>query len=170
MTDNSTEDTPELKKLKEKARGRQVMTHNGRTVYEWEQCVDEVHIYIQPPPEVKKDMLDINIKPKSLSVGIKGSPPFLNENLFSTIEGDSSFWMIEDGELHIQLQKMRRGETWHSALKGHGQLDLFTEQEVQKKIMLERFQDENPGFDFSGANFSGNCPDARSFMGGAKYV
>ena len=29
----------------------------------------------------------------------------------------------------------------------------FTKSEVQKKLMLERFGEENPGFDFSGANF-----------------
>jgi len=27
---------------------------------------------------------------------------------------------------------------------------------------------QNPGFDFSQAQFSGNCPDPRSFMGGIR--
>jgi len=40
---------------------------------------------------------------------------------------------------------------------------------VQKKMMLERFAEEHPGFDFSGAEFSGSAPDARAFMGGVKY-
>jgi hypothetical protein len=35
--------------------------------------------------------------------------------------------------------------------------------------MLERFTEENPGFDFSNAEFNGNVPDARNFMGGVKY-
>lgn len=169
MAADPSEETPELKKLKAKARGRQAVKFQNRTIYEWEQTVDEVHLYIDPPPGVTKDALEIVIKPKHLQIGLKGNPPFINEDLFSLCELDSSFWMIEDGELHLQLQKVRRGEMWHSAIAGHGQLDMFTEQEVQKKIMLERFQDENPGFDFSQAQFSGNCPDARSFMGGAKY-
>ena len=29
---------------------------------------------------------------------------------------------------------------------------------------------QNPGFDFSGAEFNGEVPDARSFMGGVKYT
>ncbi|KAJ1433812.1 hypothetical protein B484DRAFT_394350 [Ochromonadaceae sp. CCMP2298] len=33
--------------------------------------------------------------------------------------------------------------------------------------MLERFQEEHPSFDFSGADFNGQVPDARDFMGGA---
>ena len=49
------------------------------------------------------------------------------------------------------------------------QLDASTKQEAQKKLMLERFQEEHPGFDFSGAEFSGAAPDPRTFMGGVKY-
>jgi hypothetical protein len=29
---------------------------------------------------------------------------------------------------------------------------------LKKKMMLERFQEEHPGFDFSGADFNGNVP------------
>merc|ERR1712039_529467 len=163
------EESPELKKLTEKARGRQEFKYDGRTVYEWEQTLDEVHIYIQPPEGVTKHHLDIKIEPRRLKVGIKGNPPFLNEEFFSVAEMDSSFWMIEDGELHIQLGKVRKAETWASALKGHGQLDMFSEQEVNKKLMLERFQEEHPGFDFSQASFSGQAPSARTFMGGVHH-
>lgn len=35
-------------------------------------------------------------------------------------------------------------------------------------MMLERFKEEHPGFDFSGADFNGQVPDARTFMGGMK--
>ena len=44
---------------------------------------------------------EIVIKPKHLTVGIKGNPPFLDENLGSTCITEESFWMIEDDELHI---------------------------------------------------------------------
>ena len=40
--------------------------------------------------------------------------------------------------------------------------------ETQKKLMLERFQAEHPGFDFSNAEFNGAAPDPRTFMGGMK--
>ena len=58
---------------------------------------------------------------------------------------------------------------WSSALAGHGELNPFVQGEVQKSLMLERFGEENPGFDFSGADFSGSVPDPRNFMGGVKY-
>lgn len=77
--------------------------------------------------------------------------------------------MIEDGELHIQLCKLKKAETWNAACQGHEALDPLTQQEVQKNILLERFQEENPGFDFSQASMSGQTPDPRTFMGGVSY-
>ena len=48
-------------------------------------------------------------------------------------------------------------------------VDAFTKESERKKMMLERFQEEHPGFDFSGAEFNGSVPEARDFMGGIKY-
>jgi hypothetical protein len=31
------------------------------------------------------------------------------------------------------------------------------------------FQEEHPGFDFSDAEFNGDVPSAKDFMGGVKY-
>lgn len=49
------------------------------------------------------------------------------------------------------------------------QLDPLAQEEARKQMMLERFQQENPGFDFSNAEFNGAAPDPRTFMGGVKY-
>ena len=51
----------------------------------------------------------------------------------------------------------------------HGLFFSLFDEQVQKQLMLERFGEENPGFDFSGADFSGSVPDPRNFMGGVKY-
>ena len=77
--------------------------------------------------------------------------------------------MIEDDELHVQLCKMKKGEAWTAACMGHQALDPVTQEEVKKNILLERFQEENPGFDFSQAKMNGMVPDAREFMGGVSY-
>jgi hypothetical protein len=65
--------------------------------------------------------------------------------------------------LHIELCKQEEAATWVSALAGHA-LAAADQQADQQRIMLERFQAEHPGFDFSGAQFSGAVPDARTFM------
>lgn len=52
--------------------------HEGRTVYEWEQTLEEVHCYIKPPEGIRARQLDIAITARHLRVGIKGNPPFLD--------------------------------------------------------------------------------------------
>jgi hypothetical protein len=146
--------------------------YGGKTIYEWEQTLSEVILYIEPPPGVNKKMFDISIQPHHLKVGIKGnSQLFLDEDTAGPVKPDESMWMIADGELIINLQKMYKAETWESALKGHrGQtVDAFTKEQLKKQMMIERFQEENPGFDFSSAEFNGQIPDAREFMGGVKH-
>ena len=72
------------------------------------------------------------------------------------------------------LRKVFRGETWQSVLLGSesnsstaNTVDIMTKQQIQKDMILERFQEKNPGFDFCGTKFNGASPDPRSFMGGA---
>ena len=93
-----------------------------------EQTLDEVHIYIEPPrflipkykEEYKKQLqpgeklpeFDIKFTSTHIKVGLKGSPPFLDEDLAGPVKASESYWMIEDEELHIQLQKVYKAETW----------------------------------------------------------
>ena len=37
-----------------------------------------------------------------------------------------------------------------SAIVGHEEADVMSQEEDKKAMMLQRFQKENPGFDFSG--------------------
>ena len=52
------------------------------------------------------------------------------ENLGGKVKLDESLWTIEDDELHIELCKMRKGDTWTCACQGHAGLDPLTQQEV----------------------------------------
>ena len=94
----------------------------------------------------------------------------------------------------IYLTKSNRGTLWQAALKGNpnatnansatpnnptaatnstavptAMLDPMSQEQVKKQLMLERFQEEHPGYDFRDAEFNGSIPDARTFMGGVKY-
>lgn len=173
------------RRVKEQARGRQQFKHGDQVIYEWEQNLTEVILYLQPPQwaiprhqvQLKKTLqpgqqlpsLFVKVERDSIEIGITPNPPFLAEELGGPVVKAESFWMIEDDELVLNLQKMRKGETWTSACRRHGEIDAFTKTEVQKQIMLERFQEEHPGFDFSNADFNGMVPDARNFMGGVSY-
>lgn len=150
-------------------KGRYEFRHNGQLIYEWEQTLDDVNIYIRPPAGVTTDMIDCAITPSRIRLGLTGNPPFLDEQTFGPVIEQESYWTFVDGEIAILLQKMRKGETWEAALVGRGMVDPFTRQEIQKSLMLERFQEENPGFDFRDAEFNGAVPDPRNFMDGIKY-
>jgi len=146
-----------------------MLTCTGRTVYEWEQELEEVNMYVPLPQGVRAKDIACSIKSNHLTLGIKGSPPYIDEDFGGSVDTEQSFWTVEDGTLHLQLQKALVGESWLCACKGQGQLDEVEQQRVQQSLMLERFQRENPGFDFSQAEFSGQIPDARQFMGGIDH-
>ena len=90
--------------------GRMAFEFEGRTIYEWEQSLQECNIYIRPPDGVTKKLIDIEISYNHLKVGLKGADPFIDEDIFSTIKTDESYWMFSDGEININLQKMKKGE------------------------------------------------------------
>ncbi|KAL5726394.1 hypothetical protein ACHQM5_009440 [Ranunculus cassubicifolius] len=109
----------------------------------WDQTLEEVNIYINLPPNVPTKLFYCKIQSKHVELGIKGNPPYLNHDLTCPVKIDSSFWTLEDDIIHITLQKREKGQMWAS-----------------------RYRVRNPGFDFSQVDFSGNCPDPRTFMGG----
>ncbi|XP_039123798.1 nudC domain-containing protein 2 [Dioscorea cayenensis subsp. rotundata] len=147
---------------------RHSFVHNGQKVFEWDQTLDEVNLYIDLPPDVPSKLFYGKIQAQHLEVGIKGNPPYLNHDLAAPVKTDSSFWTLEDGVMHVTLHKRDKGNTWSSPIKGQGVLDSYTADLEQKRLMLQRFQEENPGFDFSQAQFNGTCPDPRTFMGGIR--
>ena len=181
--------------------GRYQFKHEGNLVYEWDQNLEDVNIYVKPPPGVTPDMIDCKLTPSHLRLGLRGNPPFLDEPTGGPIIAKESHFYMVDGEITVAMSKMRKGETWGTALGGRGQVDPFTRQEIQRELMIERFQEESrrgvlghltrprccltawrvtrdspfitrrhPGFDFRSAEFNGQVPDPRAFMGGVKYT
>ena len=166
-------------------KGRIPFYYGKQKVYEWEQNLEEIIIYIEAPeyvlpknreiikrqlkPGQQMPKLDIKITPTHLTVGIKDLRPYLSEDFSQNIKASESLWTLEDGEIIITLEKAIKGNTWESVFKGQEKINPLQKEEVQKKMLLERFQEENHGFDFSDAEINGNVPDPKTFMGGLKY-
>ena len=131
---NKTDDEKRAhKKLETTARGRQKFEYNGHVVYEWDQTLEEVRVYVRPPPQIKAKQISCTITSTHLALGLKGADkPFIDEDFFSKVKLDESSWMMSDGEIEVNLQKVNKAETWESALKGHGELNPFVKGEVQK--------------------------------------
>lgn len=186
--------------------GRYRFEYNGQTVYEFEQSLDDVTIYVLPPPYVTKGrQINCIISANHFKLGLVGHGGggdgnndqqqqqqqcqwFLNEDTYGTVDVDESTWTLEDCDddnrrkvIIVTMTKANRGTVWEAALKGNpnsgatsttttsNTMDPVSKEQVKKDLMLQRFQEENPGFDFSGADFNGSIPDARDFMGGVKY-
>jgi CS domain len=190
--------------------------YNGHTVYEWEQSLNEVIIYIVSPIQNRNQGSDdanakiiCHISATHLQVGIQKnhSNPlsdninyYIVEDIYHPIETKESTWCIEQEDLDadtnsskqqqdvitIYLQKVAKGMVWEAPLRGHSKtagtagdgknannsniLDPFSLQDVQKSLLLERWQEENPGMDFRDATFNGgSIPDPRTYMGGIGY-
>lgn len=63
----------------------------GQKVFEWDQTLEEVNMYIKLPPNVHPKAFHCKIQSKHIEVGIKGNPPFLNVSSFFTHL--STFWI-----------------------------------------------------------------------------
>lgn len=59
----------------------------GQNVFEWDETLDEVNIYIDLPPKVPKNLFYAKIQSQLLEVGIKGNPPYLNVSI-------AQFWSL----------------------------------------------------------------------------
>lgn len=162
---------------------RYIFEFNGQKIYEWEQSLDEVTIYIDAPP-MKASDFEIKIQTNRLQVGLKGHDRFfIDEKTWGKVDTSESSWYLDESILNIILIKVARGSVWEAPLLGqegneeNGSdtaattilVDPSTKEKITQELMLQRFQEENPGFDFRDAQFNGQAPDPRTFMGGIKY-
>ena len=58
----------------------------------------------------------------------------------------------------IQLEKAKAHQSWVSIISGQDEVDPMAKESMDKKMLLEKFQRDYPGFDFSGAELTGQMP------------
>lgn len=154
--------------------GKYAFIHNGSKIYEWQQDLDSVSMILpSPSTNLHAKDFDIQIKPKRLKIGLKGYDRyFIDEKVFDVVDTAESSWFLDEGSINIYLVKSKRGQVWDFPLYSKDapmEVDEHTKQEMRKDLMLERFNEENPGFDFRNASFNGSVPDPREFLNGIKY-
>jgi len=165
----------------------------NKLLYEWEQTLQEVNIFIPISSELKtKEDLSVEITGKTIEIKKKKKKIGDDKNcvvllpkleLYRQTIADESVWTRDQstGEMHIQLVKLKKAEPWEAAFKEHcrnlrgatgtnpASDEMSTKAEADERIemdrrrmMLARFQKENPGFDFSEAEFEvgKEVPDA----------
>ncbi|XP_059482026.1 nudC domain-containing protein 2-like isoform X2 [Neocloeon triangulifer] len=134
-----------------------VATDFGR----WWQTVLEVHIEVTLPPNTRGKECQVAITTTQLSVLVRGETK-IKGKLFGIVRPDESVWSIEGGVMTILLARSDHAikeVIWPSLLAdGSFALDAVAVHETRKKLDLERFQLENPGFNFSNARLA-KCYD-----------
>ncbi|XP_033123578.1 nudC domain-containing protein 2-like isoform X1 [Anneissia japonica] len=124
----------------------------------WYQTIEEVMVEINVEPGTKPKEITVIFKPNHLTCVVRGNN-IIKGDLFATVHADECLWDLEDRKL-LRLTLTKGNPTaencWQSLLKEQYAADPMKFDQMEKKLTLERFQNENPGFDFSGAEMSGN--------------
>ena len=66
---------------------RHQFLHNGEVVYEWDQSLSEVNLYIAVPEGVRAKQLYVDISNGHIRVGIAPNPPYLDVSY-------SNIWLV----------------------------------------------------------------------------
>ncbi|KAM9833402.1 nudC domain-containing protein 2 [Syngnathus typhle] len=124
----------------------------------WSQTMEEVFIEVNVPPGTSAKEVKCHLATRDIELNVKGIE-IIKGRFFGATVSDEATWTLEDKCLiRIILMKTNReaGNCWSSLLEGEYSANAWVQDQMQRKLTLERFQRENPGFDFSGAEISGN--------------
>ena len=124
----------------------------------WSQTVEEVHITVNLKTRTRGRDVTCEIRPNSIRLVIQSVELFSGQ-LYGTVIENESVWSLSNGkELDIALIKSLKDASncWKSLLKDKFVADPKVFDDMEKKLTLERFHLEHPGFDFSNAEISGN--------------
>lgn len=125
----------------------------------WYQTLTDVNVEVNLQQGTKGKEVKVTIAPSRIECIVRGNTIFKGA-LFEKVIEDDSTWTIEDRKLlRILLVKSSKEGYWKSLLENEYQPDPFTLQQMRKKLDLERYQVENPGFDFSGATLDKQYDD-----------
>ncbi|RXN35165.1 nudC domain-containing 2 [Labeo rohita] len=110
----------------------------------WYQTMEEVFIEVNVPPGTSAREIKCNIGSKQIELRVKDQQIFKGK-LFGSTVGDEATWTLEDKKLiRIVLMKSNReaGNCWQSLLEGEYAADPWVQDQMQRKLTLERFQRE----------------------------
>ena len=92
-----------------KAGGRLKFQYDGRTIYEWEQSLEEVLIFIKPPPGITAAQINCKITSTRLTLGLMGADkPFIDEEFPHRVKVDDSMWTLDNVRSKLIYKKWRK--------------------------------------------------------------
>ncbi|KAI5941636.1 NudC domain-containing protein 2 [Manis javanica] len=113
---------------------------------QWRQTLEEVFIEVQVPPGTCTQ--DIQYGLQSWHVVLAAGGREIKGKLFDSRIAEEGTWTLEDRKMvRIVLTKTKRDAAnwWTSLLESEYAADPCMQDQMQRKLTLERFQKENPG-------------------------
>ncbi|CAI8040387.1 NudC domain-containing protein 2, partial [Geodia barretti] len=111
---------------------------------QWAQTIEEVFIEVDVPDGTKSQNIRCDMTPTSISVTVNHQQIFKGK-LSGKVITDDSIWTLEDKKLlRIVLSKSNRdaANCWRSLLEGQYAADAHVFDQMERKLTLERFQNE----------------------------
>ena len=178
-----------MNEFQQKRSGRvRVRVEDGRAggatdvPYTWDQSLEEVDVYIPAPSAdkvTKKTVPLFRVQHGKLQMRVimgPGITAVFDVALGGHADGSECFWTTDDdgATLHIVIGKAIKGEPWTTVFLDAvstqpqaasstdaqmGQIPVSDLERARREMLLQRFQEEHPGFDFTDAQVSGTAPD-----------
>lgn len=73
--------------------------------FEYELGFGDVTLYVPLPEGVKAKQLAVDVRPRTVAVGLKGRPPYLQGKFYGTVCDDDAVWTLEGSMLKLELTK-----------------------------------------------------------------
>ncbi|KAI8812328.1 nuclear movement protein nudC [Cladochytrium replicatum] len=103
--------------------------------YRWKQTLPDVEVTIPVPKGTRSRDLVVEIKKKSIKVGLKGKEPILEGELCKEVKMEESAWTLENQEnVVIQLEKVNKVEWWRNVVTHHPEIDTTKIQPENSKL------------------------------------
>jgi len=88
------------------------------SAYEYELHFDALEIYCKLPPGVGAKQVRVDTTARSISIGLKGRPPYLKGTFPGVIHPEETVWTIhEAGEIKIELTKANTTDHWNGCIQ-----------------------------------------------------
>uniref|UniRef100_A0A493TR80 NudC domain-containing protein 2 n=1 Tax=Anas platyrhynchos platyrhynchos TaxID=8840 RepID=A0A493TR80_ANAPP len=110
----------------------------------WYQTLEEVFVEVHVPPGTRAKDVSCSLQSRHLALAV-GGRQLLQGKLFDSTIADEGTWTLEDRKLiRIVLMKTNRdaGNCWTSLLENDYAADPWVQDQMQRKLTLERFQRE----------------------------
>ncbi|KAL7285372.1 nuclear movement protein nudC [Trametes coccinea BRFM310] len=125
----------EEREARDKADREREAAEQAALPYTWTQQLVDVDVTVPVPKGTRARDLNVVIKKKHLTVGLKGKEPILDGELCKEIKVEESTWTVEDQEtVLIHLEKVNKQQWWENVLTHHPKIDTTKIQPENSKL------------------------------------